>query len=426
MKKIGKYHAVAYVSLVIFLILLTCIAWFNIPLRSTIASGVKDLFTFGFIGANSKAKLIGGILFFVATLVYVVFLIVIIARAAKKKEAKKGWYGGLLLTLMYVVFFVLMMVFYGSIGKTINGSSNIIKETFVDSVSTMLKSTGDVKDHTMGVVMVLLVVSGALYAVLEIVAYFKTLKLIENGEVVAQEGEDDAYIMSEEEMRQIIREELVAFYGDKKPEPVEEVKEEPVEEPVVTEEVVEAEEEAHEEVVEEVKEEPVVEAAPIVEETKEEPLPELNPADVDLNGRISFFERILVTDQELLDIYNELKNEIMSYGVKSRVSSTGDCFRLHRVTYMKIVFSGKKVKLYLHLDPKDYKDSTIPFSDAGNKKSFEEIPFVFKVKSGLSLRRAKQLIKEMMDKEGLAQKHEPEHVDYAGDLIKEVRKEKGI
>lgn len=424
MKKVGKYHAVAYVSLVLFVLLMFCVAWFNIPLRSTFVNGLKDLFKMGFIGSG-KFKLVMGLGFFVLTLVYLVFLVVIIVRAAKKKEAKKGWCGGLLLTLAYVVFFVLFFIAYGSLGKTINGSNNIIKTTFINGINSLFKSSASVSDHMMGVAMLLIFVTGVLYAVLEIVAYFKTLKLIENGEPKEELAEGEEYVMSEEEMRQIIREELVAFYGERQPEPVEEIKEE---EPVVTEEVVEKEEEAPVEVVEEVKEEPVQEAQPepVVEAVKEEPLPELNPADLDLNGRVSFFERILVVEPELLDIYNELKNEIMSYGVKSRVSSTGDCFRLHRVTYMKMVFSGKKVKIYLHLDPKDYKDSTIPFDDASSKKSFEDIPFVFKVKSGLSIRRAKELIKTMMNNAGISQQHEPEHVDYAHNLIKEVREEKGI
>ena len=92
------------------------------------------------------------------------------------------------------------------------------------------------------------------------------------------------------------------------------------------------------------------------------------------------------------DNYNELKNEILSYGVKSRISNSGDTFRLHRKTYVKITIAGKSLKLYFALDPKDYKDSTIPFQDAGEKNAYAEIPFVFKVKSELSMKRAKQLI----------------------------------
>ena len=101
--------------------------------------------------------------------------------------------------------------------------------------------------------------------------------------------------------------------------------------------------------------------------------------------------------------YNELKNEILSYGVNSRVSNSGDAFRLHRKTYVKITIAGLSLKLYFALNPDDYKDSTIPVQDAGHKGIYEEIPLVFKVKSGLSMRRAKELIQTVMDKDGLEQ-----------------------
>ena len=289
------------------------------------------------------------------------------------------------------------------------------------------------------------------FFVMQIVAYFKTLKLVESDNV----EECDIEVLTEEEMREIIREELANFYQANPTAvaaaPVAVVEETPVEEPAVEE--VPAEEEVVEEtpVVEETVEE-VVEETPVVEETiveepvveetveevvveepvVEEPVVEETferqeasvAVDMNNNGRISFFERIVSLDQEMLDVYNELKNELVSYGLKSRVSATGDTFRLHRVTYVKMIFSGKKVKLYMKLNPADYKDSTIPFDDVSHKKSFAEIPFVFKVKSGLSLRRAKGLIKEMMDKAGIPQEGEPKKVKYAEMLIKDVKEGK--
>ena len=88
---------------------------------------------------------------------------------------------------------------------------------------------------------------------------------------------------------------------------------------------------------------------------------------------------------------------------------------------MKMIFAGKKVKLYMKLNPEDFADSTIPHDNAGDKKLYEEIPFVFKVKSGLSIRRAKALIAEMMEKEGIQRVKEPGNVDYARELIAEIK-----
>ena len=171
--------------------------------------------------------------------------------------------------------------------------------------------------------------------------------------------------------------------------------------------------------VEEPKEEPKPEPAPVVEEPApvveepapvvEEPKPEPAPAPVVEKQpkapivRIPFEERLLASEKELQDLYSELKNEILSYGVKSRVSSAGDTFRLHRKTYIKLTVAGKSLKLYFALNPDDYRDSPIPVQDASEKGIYAEIPLVFKVKSPLSVRRCKQLIQDVMEKDGLEQ-----------------------
>lgn len=119
--------------------------------------------------------------------------------------------------------------------------------------------------------------------------------------------------------------------------------------------------------------------------------------------RIPFEVRIHAADPVMKQHFNELKSDILAYGVKSRISNSGDTFRLHTKTYVKITIAGKSLKLYFALDPKDYADSKMPLADAGHKGIYQEIPLVFKVKSELSLRRAKQLIADAMAKDGLVQ-----------------------
>ena len=131
--------------------------------------------------------------------------------------------------------------------------------------------------------------------------------------------------------------------------------------------------------------------------------------------RIPFTERMLNADDEMKKNYNELKNEILSYGVNSRVSNSGDTFRLHRKTYVKITIAGLSLKLYFALNPEDYKDSTLPIQNAGHKGIYAEIPLVFKVKSGLSMRRCKELIQDVMDKNGLEQ-GEVRDIDWVEEL----------
>ena len=174
---------------------------------------------------------------------------------------------------------------------------------------------------------------------------------------------------------------------EKKPEPQPEPEPEPVKEeepaPVVEEPAPEPEPEV------------VPEPAPVVEE----PQPEEKAKII----RIPFEERMAAAEQDMKDNYNEIKNEILSYGVKSRVSNSGDTFRLHRKTYVKLTIAGKSLKLYFALNPDDYKDTTIPVADASEKNIYAEIPLVFKVKSGLSMKRCKQLISDVMSKDNLVQ-----------------------
>ena len=177
--------------------------------------------------------------------------------------------------------------------------------------------------------------------------------------------------------------------------------------------------------VEEVQPEPVKEEpAPVVEEVEPVKEPEPAPAISEPQEkkpiiRISFQERMLTADEEMRKNYNELKNEILSYGVNSRVSNSGDAFRLHRKTYVKITIAGLSLKLYFALNPDDYKDSPIPVQNAGHKGIYAEIPLVFKVKSGLSMRRAKELIQAVMEQDGLEQGPIAD-TDWASELSKEA------
>lgn len=157
------------------------------------------------------------------------------------------------------------------------------------------------------------------------------------------------------------------------------------------------------------------EKEPVVETPKEEPLQlEKNEEPVVIETlaptseeeeerRIPFATRLLSLDDDIKEYYNLLKEEALSYGLKSRLSISGDTFRLHTKTYLKIVVAGKGLKLYMALDPSAYKDSSIPVKDAGTKNLYKDIPLVFKVKSPLSLRRAKSLIKDVCEKDGLKQ-----------------------
>jgi len=161
---------------------------------------------------------------------------------------------------------------------------------------------------------------------------------------------------------------------------------------------------------------PVVVAAP---EPVKKPIVvgEVNPAlpPHEKIIRIPFPTRMNQAEKDLKDNYNELKAEALSYGLKSRVSNSGDTFRLHTKTYLKITIAGKGLKIYFALNPADYANSPIPVNNAGIKNIYKDIPTVFKVRSELSVKRAKQLIADACEKDKLEQ-GKLEVKNYANDL----------
>ena len=394
MKKVKILHLISFIFIAVFILAMVATGWYGLPVYSFsyLKHGVGDLLR-GRFATGSVSQLVAGILFIVASVAIIVLIVLLIVRAVKRNKKQYLAVSLVTLILTWILLGAFYVIYTASVGW--NGTS-VINANLKNAFVNLFDPTSGTVEHLRASFTILMIILVVAFFVMQIVAVFKELKLIESDEVEEAEVE----VLTEDEMREIIREELVAFYSAH-----------PVAAPAPA---------AEPEVIVAPVEEPTVVEEPVVEEVFERQ-EATAVVDANNNGRISFYERIVALDQELLDDYNELKNELISYGLKSRVSSTGDTFRLHRVTYCKMIFSGKKVKLFLKLNPADYKDSTIPFDDISHKKSYAEIPFVFKVKSGLSLRRAKALIKEMMDNNGIIQESEPKKVKYAEMLIKDIK-----
>lgn len=124
---------------------------------------------------------------------------------------------------------------------------------------------------------------------------------------------------------------------------------------------------------------------------KKEPYPE----------RIPFVEKLEGAEKDIKDKYNVVKSHLLAYGVKSRISISGDTFRLHTEEYAVVTVIGRHLKIYLPLNLKDYKDTAIPVIDASHFKKYGNLPVAFNIRSDLSLRRALKLIDDAMLKKGL-------------------------
>ena len=185
---------------------------------------------------------------------------------------------------------------------------------------------------------------------------------------------------------------------------------EPVEEPL-PESLIQAAQEAKTESVPEF--EPYIEPEPlpIVAPIEEEPVQAVPtmPAGsaLDAYERQPFLTKFANADEDLKAAYMEIRKEALSYGLRSRFSNFGDTYKLNganKGVYLKLNIVGKTLRAYYKLDPKAYEGSTIPFEDASDKKMYAEVPFLFRVRSGLSVRRAIKLLEDMLDPLGLTKR----------------------
>ena len=290
----------------------------------------------------------------------------------------------------------------------------------------------------------------------------------QNGEAIVEKGnkdavfaiqlysvepsEDEVYeeVKTEEVVEETIAEEVVEEVAEEvAEETVEEVAEETVEEAATEEVYEEPAEEANEEsiIYDDVAEaaeddsydspieveEPVEEAAieePVEEPAVEEPVEEV-PAEpveivpvivptyidnegnkIDIKYSRSFTANIIQSDDSVKSFYGELKNHIMSYkGVKSKISWKFDSYNRGRDQLFKIKFRGKTILLYCALDPEEFEKSKY-HHDSIDAKIFADVPMLLKIKSGLGLRKAKEIVNIVMAKFGIEPNPKFKPVDY--------------
>ena len=171
----------------------------------------------------------------------------------------------------------------------------------------------------------------------------------------------------------------------------------------------------HEQIVEETADVSIIEYVG-EDETDEE------PKEIGVRApRVPFALKLKRGAPELREAYNELKAYIISYGLHSRLSISSDTFRKHTITHIKIQVSGKALRLNFALDPANYKDSTIPVVDSSTQKAYSAIPLTFRVKSPLSVRRAKLLIDDIASKNGFEKNKVEVQVDYARQALEQSR-----
>jgi len=115
--------------------------------------------------------------------------------------------------------------------------------------------------------------------------------------------------------------------------------------------------------------------------------------DVPISYRKSFMAKYIQSDDRCKEVYNTLKNKLMSIkGIKSRISWFYDAFNIGRINFAKISVRGKYVALYLNLDPLKYPSNIYHQEDVSDRRRFTDTRFKIHVKSDRTIKYAFKLI----------------------------------
>lgn len=112
----------------------------------------------------------------------------------------------------------------------------------------------------------------------------------------------------------------------------------------------------------------------------------------------SFRAKLIQADPETQRYYTEIKNYLLSYWqMKARLSWGAESFRISRKLYAKLRFMGKKVQLYLALNPDDFAGTKYHGESVGERLKYKDVPFRFDIASERKLKYAKYLVSVMME-----------------------------
>ena len=124
-------------------------------------------------------------------------------------------------------------------------------------------------------------------------------------------------------------------------------------------------------------------------------------------GRIvkTFTERLSSSPAEVVEYYNAIKNELLSYKkAKSKISTKHESFRVGKPFVAKLKIRGKSLCLFLALNPSDYKDTKYKVKDMSAVASNKELSTMYKINLPRRVEYAKDLISDVMKKYGIEKK----------------------
>lgn len=126
----------------------------------------------------------------------------------------------------------------------------------------------------------------------------------------------------------------------------------------------------------------------------------------------SYTARLIQSDDKLKNYYGEIRNELMRYKVKPRISWRYETFKTGRKLLAKLAIRGKTLNAYFALDPASYAGTKYKIDDVSRVSKNASVPTLYKLKNDRRVKYCKDLIADLMQKNGL-EAGEAKKEDYA-------------
>lgn len=122
------------------------------------------------------------------------------------------------------------------------------------------------------------------------------------------------------------------------------------------------------------------------------------------------------SDDSVKWVYDELKNELLSYqDVHSRVITGFEVFR-RGCAQARMTIKGKTLYLYLRIDPNSVDQSVVKVKDYSHRKALEETPTEIRVSGKKKVNRCRELIADMFAAQGIVKRKSFEPEKYSDDF----------
>lgn len=147
----------------------------------------------------------------------------------------------------------------------------------------------------------------------------------------------------------------------------------------------------------------------------------LTAVDVDhrIKPKFTFDMKLRIADDDIKGFYSDIKNELLSYGIKNRMSRHKENFNKGRNQIARMAINGKTLVVYLAIDPSSVDERYYHQIDVSAKKGVAEMPSMIKVRSKVAARKVKELIAIICENLVIKKKKGFEAEDFAADLSAE-------